>query len=56
MILSILVFGVYTFGIGLFVGLYFGNNSSLSVLPIFACDICSSDIFISKLTLYCLIL
>ena len=38
------------------VGRYFGINNMLSVLPIFACVICSNDISISKITLCCLIL
>ena len=57
-ILPISVFGIllYTCDIGLSVGRYFCITNRLTVLPIFARDICYTDISIWKLTLYCLIL
>ena len=55
-ILLMLVFGIFTCDIGLSIGFYFGIENRLVVLPIFAFDICSVDIPISKITLYFLIL
>ena len=47
---------IYTYGIGLYTGQYFNIDNRLLVLPIVACDICSANISISEITLYCLIL
>ena len=40
---------IYTCDIGLFVGQYFDIHYRLSLLPIFACDMCSADIYTSNI-------